>query len=67
VDRILDMSRTVPNVCADLLTSLVVTRSEGLPLVPEPYDVDPTVMEPGERPIGAEPVGLADSPTRRTP
>jgi DAACS family dicarboxylate/amino acid:cation (Na+ or H+) symporter len=64
VDRILDMSRTVPNVCADLLTSLVVTRSEGLPLVPEPYDVDPTVMEPGERPIGAEPVGLSDAPRR---
>lgn len=39
VDRILDMTRTVPNVCGDLLTSLVVTRSEGLPFVvpgPEP-------------------------------
>jgi len=36
VDRILDMCRTVPNVTADLLTSLVITRSEGLPLkVPE--------------------------------
>jgi DAACS family dicarboxylate/amino acid:cation (Na+ or H+) symporter len=33
VDRILDMARTVPNVCGDLLTSLVVTRSEGLPFV----------------------------------
>lgn len=33
VDRILDMSRTVPNVTGDLLTSLVVTRSEGLPFV----------------------------------
>ena len=30
VDRILDMCRTVPNVTGDLLTSLVITRSEGL-------------------------------------
>jgi DAACS family dicarboxylate/amino acid:cation (Na+ or H+) symporter len=34
VDRLLDMSRTVPNVCGDLLTSLVITRSEGLQRVP---------------------------------
>ncbi|MGH7526629.1 MAG: dicarboxylate/amino acid:cation symporter [Gemmatimonadales bacterium] len=33
VDRILDMARTVPNVTGDLLTSLIVTRSERLPLV----------------------------------
>jgi DAACS family dicarboxylate/amino acid:cation (Na+ or H+) symporter len=32
VDRILDMSRTVPNVMGDLNTSLVVTKSEGIPL-----------------------------------
>ena len=32
VDRILDMSRTVPNVTGDLLTSIVVTKSEGIPL-----------------------------------
>jgi len=32
VDRILDMTRTVPNVMGDLLTSLVVTKSEGIPL-----------------------------------
>ncbi|HEY8485336.1 MAG TPA: dicarboxylate/amino acid:cation symporter [Longimicrobiales bacterium] len=31
VDRILDMARTVPNVTGDLLTSLVITRSERLP------------------------------------
>ncbi len=30
VDRILDMCRTVPNVTGDLLTSLWVTKSEGL-------------------------------------
>jgi DAACS family dicarboxylate/amino acid:cation (Na+ or H+) symporter len=30
VDRILDMSRTVPNVTGDLLTSLLVTKSEGM-------------------------------------
>jgi dicarboxylate/amino acid:cation (Na+ or H+) symporter, DAACS family len=34
VDRILDMSRTVPNVTADLLTSIVIARSEGYDLVP---------------------------------
>lgn len=33
VDRILDMARTVPNVTSDLLTSLIVARSEQLPLV----------------------------------
>jgi len=33
VDRILDMARTVPNVTADLLTSLMITRSERMPLV----------------------------------
>ncbi|CAN5815267.1 dicarboxylate/amino acid:cation symporter [soil metagenome] len=38
VDRILDMARTVPNVTGDLLASLVVTRSERLPLV---FPVDP--------------------------
>jgi DAACS family dicarboxylate/amino acid:cation (Na+ or H+) symporter len=31
VDRILDMSRTVPNVTGDLLTSLMITKSEKLP------------------------------------
>ena len=30
VDRILDMSRTIPNVSCDLLTSLVITKSEGM-------------------------------------
>jgi DAACS family dicarboxylate/amino acid:cation (Na+ or H+) symporter len=46
VDRILDMARTVPNVCGDLLTSLVVTRSEGLPFViPSPAEPE-TVLEP---------------------
>ncbi len=42
VDRILDMCRTVPNVTGDLLTSLVITRSEGLPFrVPDPADGGP--------------------------
>lgn len=36
VDRILDMCRTVPNVTGDLLTSILVTRSEKLPLTPTP-------------------------------
>jgi dicarboxylate/amino acid:cation (Na+ or H+) symporter, DAACS family len=34
VDRILDMARTVPNVTGDVLTSIVVARSEGFTLVP---------------------------------
>lgn len=34
VDRILDMTRTVPNVTGDLLASIVIARSEKLPLVP---------------------------------
>jgi DAACS family dicarboxylate/amino acid:cation (Na+ or H+) symporter len=55
VDRILDMSRTVPNVAGDILTSLVVARSEGYELVPLPPDEDITVLERGEEPIGAEP------------
>ena len=35
VDRILDMARTVPNVTGDLLTSLIVARSEELPILTE--------------------------------
>jgi DAACS family dicarboxylate/amino acid:cation (Na+ or H+) symporter len=38
VDRILDMARTVPNVTGDLLTSLIVARSERLPLMTEEPD-----------------------------
>ncbi len=34
IDRILDMCRTVPNVTGDLLTSLWVTKSEGIPFNP---------------------------------
>jgi DAACS family dicarboxylate/amino acid:cation (Na+ or H+) symporter len=34
VDRILDMSRTVPNVTCDMLASVVIARSEGYDLVP---------------------------------
>jgi dicarboxylate/amino acid:cation (Na+ or H+) symporter, DAACS family len=34
VDRILDMARTVPNVTSDMLTSIIVTKWEGLSLVP---------------------------------
>jgi len=38
VDRILDMARTVPNVTGDLLTSLLITKSEGLPFGPTADD-----------------------------
>lgn len=48
VDRLLDMARTVPNVCGDLLTSLVIARSEGAGLVPPPPDQDPTVVTAAE-------------------
>ncbi len=44
VDRLLDMSRTVPNVLGDLLTSLFIARTEGAALVPPPPDPDPTVV-----------------------
>ncbi|MDP9348627.1 MAG: dicarboxylate/amino acid:cation symporter [Gemmatimonadota bacterium] len=49
VDRILDMSRTVPNVTGDLLTSLVVARSEGVTLHPDD-DVPPLDRVPDEVP-----------------
>ena len=45
VDRILDMSRTVPNVTGDLLTSIYITKSEGLAFNPvgdhRPQSLDP--------------------------
>jgi DAACS family dicarboxylate/amino acid:cation (Na+ or H+) symporter len=34
VDRILDMARTVPNITGDILTSVVIAKSEGYPLIP---------------------------------
>jgi DAACS family dicarboxylate/amino acid:cation (Na+ or H+) symporter len=56
VDRILDMSRTVPNVTGDLLTSLVIARSEGYKLVKpsereaeEAMEATTVEAEPGER------------------
>ncbi len=63
VDRILDMSRTVPNVTGDLLTALVVARSEGVVLNPD-QDVPPLDLVPQEEPrvaaaaIAAERSGL---------
>lgn len=61
VDRILDMSRTVPNVTGDLLTSLVVARSEGAVLdfsdgVDDALGFD-TVAD-SESDLSAEPVPL---------
>jgi len=47
VDRILDMSRTVPNVTGDLLTSLIVARSEGAKLRIGPESEQP---EPAAEP-----------------
>ncbi len=38
VDRLLDMARTVPNVSGDLLTSIVITKSEGLAFGPPETD-----------------------------
>ena len=60
VYRILDMARTVPNVTGDLLTSIVVARSEGLPLVPAtaPDFSDAAAIEVTP-PIQAEPLPAA--------
>jgi len=53
VDRILDMCRTVPNVTGDLLTSLVITRSEGLPFaVPDPFPVGAAAVAATPGPAG---------------
>jgi len=59
VDRILDMARTVPNVTGDLLTSILVTRSEGLPLVPA---TAPDFSD--EAAIEVTPQVVVDSPAR---
>lgn len=42
VDRILDMARTVPNVTGDLLASIIVTRSERIPLAEPVAESIPT-------------------------
>ena len=62
VDRILDMARTVPNVTGDLLTSIVVARSEGLPLVPA---TAPDFSEAAAIEV-AQPVIVETLPTART-
>src|SRR5690606_25240545 len=59
VDRILDMARTVPNVTGDLLTSILVTRSEGLPLVPA---TAPDFA--AEAALAVTPLVVVDSPAR---
>ncbi|MEX2609398.1 MAG: dicarboxylate/amino acid:cation symporter [Gemmatimonadota bacterium] len=72
VDRILDMARTVPNVTTDLLTSVVVARSEGYVLVPSraPDFSSAAAAEkahlPGDVQPHGEPVSLVDmaSPER---
>jgi dicarboxylate/amino acid:cation (Na+ or H+) symporter, DAACS family len=62
VDRLLDMARTVPNVCGDLLTSLVIARSEGSDLIPPPPDDDITVVDEDETSVSAEPEPLRAAP-----
>ncbi len=47
VDRILDMSRTIPNVSCDLLTSLVITKSEGMEFFAEQPAAEPVEAESG--------------------
>jgi len=60
IDRILDMSRTVPNVTGDLLTSLLVTKSEGMQFfaeqvaVAEAGDVEEKVAVEAGPGIGAD-------------
>lgn len=36
IDRLLDMCRTVLNVSGDMVTATIVTRVEGMPLIPDP-------------------------------
>lgn len=59
VDRLLDMARTVPNVTGDLLTSLVVTRSEALAL--ESPAAATTALEPVELPASAAATSVGPS------
>ncbi len=66
VDRLLDMARTVPNVTGDLLTSLVVARSEGLlrtdvPLSATPVEL-PAVSTQGSGLAGGDAAGPAPGP-----
>lgn len=61
VDRLLDMSRTVPNVTGDLLTALFVTRSERLPLrVPEGVSAGAAVPAMVVAPAGVRVAANAD-------
>jgi Na+/H+-dicarboxylate symporter len=58
VDRILDMARTVPNVTADLLGSIVIARSEGYELVPATapdFSTEAALQTLGE-PVTVQPV-----------
>jgi DAACS family dicarboxylate/amino acid:cation (Na+ or H+) symporter len=55
VDRILDMSRTVPNVTGDLLTSLVVARSERVLREPSAGPVEFDTVADAESDLSAEP------------
>jgi DAACS family dicarboxylate/amino acid:cation (Na+ or H+) symporter len=56
VDRILDMARTVPNVTADILTSIVVAKSEGFTLIP--------AVAPDFSSAAAEEIAEHDHPVR---
>lgn len=55
VDRILDMCRTVPNVTGDLLTSLVIARSEGYELLADGPAAEEALVPAAA--TGATPVG----------
>jgi len=55
VDRILDMARTVPNVTGDLLTSLLITKSERLPFFGPEAEAVPAEPAPEHAaPAGAQ-------------
>ncbi|MBI4539097.1 MAG: dicarboxylate/amino acid:cation symporter [Gemmatimonadetes bacterium] len=63
VDRLLDMCRTVPNVTGDLLTSIVIARSEGFELAadgPRVEETAETIAIPGASPVAA--ASGADNP-----
>jgi DAACS family dicarboxylate/amino acid:cation (Na+ or H+) symporter len=58
VDRILDMSRTVPNVTGDMLTSMVVARSEGVTLNLSDDEPEFDTHADSASDVSAEPVPL---------
>jgi DAACS family dicarboxylate/amino acid:cation (Na+ or H+) symporter len=62
VDRILDMSRTIPNVAGDLTAACFVARSEGL-WDPRDAEADPRVEAFPSRPLDDSPDNEYEPPS----